>query len=88
MAFKDIKLNFTFPVFSLITLPDGKEVKVVEKKSCVGCYFRNKDKALKGEPACEAPLFDIIGYCSYNNRSDGKSVIYKLVKKTKSSKNQ
>lgn len=83
-----MKNNFTFPVFSLITLSDGKVVKVIEKNSCVGCYFRNKDKALKGENACEAPLFDIIGYCSCFNRSDCKSVIYKLVKKTKSSKNQ
>ena len=81
MIFKDIKNNLTVPVFGLIELPDGKVVKVVEKKSCVGCFFRNKELLLAGEPCCEAPMFDVIGYCSKINRSDGKSVIFRLVKK-------
>ena len=76
--------NITLPVSSFITLPNGKKLKIVEKRGCGGCYFDNK----KGMPSCKASFSDLIGHCSGMCRSDGKSVIYMLVKKTKTFKNQ
>ena len=81
--------NITLPVSSFITLHNGKKLKIIEKRSCDGCYFlRKKCQTKIPRLYYKNRYYSILGHCSSNSRLDGKSIIYMLVEKTKTSKNQ